>query len=162
MESSAEVARVDDPQAIVPPPLTGLGGWLVLIGIGQILGCIRIFLTMLSTYTSKETYLAMQKLPAAMELEVLLNAALVGIVGFTTYAYFAKKRLFPIVFTIEAAASVFMIPLDDLLVSAATTATFQSLFDPQDAGHIGGAVITSLIWIPYVFLSKRVENTFVN
>ena len=75
------------------------------------------------------------------------------------YLYFSKHYLFPKVYIAIVAISLVFIPLDALL------ATFvlpdEPMFDPDTTKDFARALISALIWVPYMLISKRVKATFV-
>lgn len=156
--NSIEAKQIDS----TSEPLKGIGGWLVLMALWQIAGPIRTIFNMFVTYTNPTVLTAFEKVPTAAGLELTLNSVYAAIVFFTTYTFFTYKRIFRGMYTLEMISSVLLLPLDYFIISATTTASFESLINPDDLGKVIGASIWGFVMLAYVWLSKRVKNTFVN
>lgn len=76
----------------VKPELTGLGGWLTLLGIGQVVGILR-FVASLGQYSALDAQL-WTKFPIAMWGEVAINAALFGHLSTRRYCFFVGPGAF--------------------------------------------------------------------
>ncbi len=134
----------------VKPELTGLGGWLALIGFGQLAGILR-FLVSIGEYYSKMDEQLFAKFPTTM---------------CTTVLFFRRSRNFPRFFIFQFVAMICM-PIVALLwaaftIALATGRPFVDLLsiDPKDGGQLIAALIGALVWIPYIRKSRRVANTF--
>jgi hypothetical protein len=141
---------------------SGIAGWLILIAIGQIFGPLRTVVSLGLYYTDATTKAAFEKFPVALYGEALLNIAFAVVVGFTAYAFFTKKRSFPISFTVEIALSIFLVPIDYLWMSLLTGISFGQLIEDQDVSRAVIVSIPALLLLAYVWRSVRVKNTFVN
>jgi hypothetical protein len=147
--------------------LVGIGGWLALVAIGQVLGTVQNLGFLITYYSSLDADL-WTKFPIAAYGEALLNVSLSVIIAWTTYLLFSKSRLFPRFFVLQYVASILLFPLDIVLTSAVLSAyTGQSvdiftdkMTDPTDVAQWIVIIIGAAIWIPYIKLSKRVANTF--
>jgi len=149
------------------PALKGIGGWLVLVAIGQVLGPLRTLVSIAAYYANIDARL-FEKFPAAAYGEVLLNVAMLVLVLCTSILFFRKSRKFPRFFIIEWIA-IGILPLLDAVWAALTISlyagqSFSSLLslDPQGSIQIAAAIIVGPIWITYILRSRRVANTFVN
>ncbi|QIG98084.2 DUF2569 domain-containing protein [Bradyrhizobium sp. 6(2017)] len=147
------------------PELTGLGGWLALIGFGQLAGILR-FLVSIGEYYSKMDGQLFAKFPTTMWGEAVMNGALISLFVYTTVLFFRRSRNFPRFFIIQFVATI-CTPIAALLwaaftIALATGRPFVDLLsiDPKDSGQLIAALIGALIWIPYIRKSRRVANTF--
>src|SRR5260221_10745207 len=159
-DSATGAATTSTHTLTAQPEPAGIGGWLILVAIGQILGPLRTLLETVIYYTDKDVRIAFEKFPIATYGESLINLAYLAVVLFTTYAFFAHKRIFKLMFTVEILCLIFVPPLDVFWMSAATGLPVSALADPALGKSIGAGII-GLIWVAYVWRSKRVRNTFV-
>jgi hypothetical protein len=147
--------------------LVGIGGWLILVAIGQILGPL-VFLVRLSNYYSKLDSYLWTKFPATFYGEAALNAFIVVIAVYTAYLFFTKSRLFPKYFVYESVAAMLLLPIDVISTSVTLSAyTAQPILalasrmiTPEQGGQSLATIIITVIWIFYIKKSKRVANTF--
>jgi Protein of unknown function (DUF2569)/GYF domain 2 len=155
------------PKPISDPNLNGIGGWLVLMALGQIFGPLRFFVSVGQYYSSLDSSL-FQKFPVAFVGEALMNVALAVLYVYTAILFFRTSRRFPRFFVYEVFAAVFSMPLSAVWVAVTIGMVtgqpvghlFQSAFEPREVGQAIAAAIVGSIWILYLFKSKRVANTF--
>ena len=152
--------------------LAGLRGWLIIVGLGLIISPLRVIVQLFPIYAkifSDGTWgilttpgsNAYNPLWAPILLgEVAVNLGLILTSIFVAFLYFTKKRIFPkwysgfLVFTLafmllDAIALTFVLP-------------GQPIFDSETSVEFGRTFIVTLIWVPYMFVSKRVKATFIN
>ena len=129
----------------VPAP-EGIGGWLVLVAIGQVLGPLRTLVSIAAYYANLDARL-FQQFPAAAYGEVLLNAAMFVLVLSTSILFFRKSRKFPRFFIIEWIA-IGILPLLNAAWAALTISLYAGLsfsslmsLDPQGGVQIAAAII---------------------
>jgi hypothetical protein len=115
-------------------PPCGIGGWLILVAVQQILGLLAA-LAVLAVFLYKGV---------AWEDAVGQTIA-AGVIAFTTYAFLAKKRMFKGWFTAETLLFMFV-----------------ELVGASGLAQMIGVVIGNAIWLAYIWRSRRVANTFVN
>lgn len=151
--------------------LKGLGGWLILIGIGAVLSPIRLLISSIQIYhpiftdgtwealttIGSEVYHPLWK-PLLLG-EIIFNVGMVTVSIYLIYLFFAKHYLFPKFFIGIFAASVIFIPLDAWLISF--VAPNEPMFDPETTKEFTRVLVTILIWVPYMLVSKRVKATYV-
>jgi Protein of unknown function (DUF2569) len=145
--------------------LAGIGGWLILVAIGQVLGPLKVLASIFDYYTKLWT-----KYPIAAYGEAALNMSLLALICYTTYLFFQRSRLFPKFFVYEYVATILFYPLDVIFTAATLNGytgqsietVVSSMMTPDLVGPWIAAIITAAIWIPYIKLSKRVANTFVS
>jgi len=154
-----------------PDGPTGLGGWLILVGIGVVLSPIRLgamFFTVLVPVFTDGTWEALTT-PGAenyhplwgplLIFEILSN--LVFLVGFSvlTILFFRKSKFFPKTYIALAFLTICFIVLDAW--ACTFVLTDQPMFDPETATELFRSLVAFAIWAPYMMISKRVKNTFV-
>lgn len=151
--------------------LKGLGGWLILVGIGVVIGPIRLLAVFIPLYfpmfsdgtwaalTTPSSAVYTPYFGAMLIAEMCFNSLMLLACLFLVFLFFTKNHLFPKVYIGIIAASLIFIPLDAWVV----TAVFpdQSMFDPDTLKEFGRTLIAAVIWVPYMLVSKRVKATFV-
>src|SRR5262249_40298156 len=144
-----------------PSPATtdgpkGIGGWLILPTIGTVLSP---FLMAFSTYQSATALSSSLSsgLQFFIVLEALFNGALTLAWVYAAFALFSHKRIYPRLFVIILAVTLVGTVLD----LAVAVSLFNADVDANDIRGVVRSVIGLAIWGPYMFVSKRVKNTFV-
>ena len=97
----------------VKPELTGIGGWLALLAFGQVVGIVRLLVSLGQYYPTIDGELWKQ-FPTALWGEAALNAAMVGLAVCTTVLLFRHSRHFPSFFIWQTIFAIVM-PLVDLV-----------------------------------------------
>jgi Protein of unknown function (DUF2569) len=139
----------------------GIGGWLILVAIGQVLGPLHT-LVFLGAYLWRDLGSDLiDRLPLTVYCEMLLYAVFLAFTTCTAILFFRHSRLFPRFFIVELILMT-IFPL----IETATIGTEESFSDlltlnTQDIVQIVSAVILGPIWIAYILRSRRVANTFV-
>ena len=151
---------------------SGLGGWLILVGIGVVFSPLRmpvevqrIYLPIFNdgTYDMLSTPGTDAYIPFWSTLiwgEILVTTILFFASIYLAYLFFSKKSLFPKLYIWLAVGSFAFIILDALLVKVIFPN--EAMFDPGTIKEIARSGLGILIWVPYMLLSKRVKATFVN
>lgn len=149
----------------VEPELKGIGGWLILVAIGQVLGVLRLISDMARYYAEADAKL-FQQFPITLYGEAALNLALLALLIYVTVLFFRKSRKFPLYYIYQWLA-VIVVPLVSALwvVVTLSMATGQSMsevakFDSKVVGELFAIGIGAIIWISYILKSRRVANTF--
>lgn len=165
-----------DPPVIAPDPshpnaaLTGLGGWLILVGIGVVLRP-PVFLYEISrdfaVYFDLATWRAATDATAATyqpayaviaPLELSLNLLLFLLCCLLVFLFFARRRSFPPLMQAFLALQI--------LSAGFSVWSFSALAgtDPADQTaafrQLAQAFTAALVWIPYFSVSRRVKLTF--
>jgi hypothetical protein len=148
--------------AIIRDEPGGIGGWLILVAMGQVFGPIRAALNMLIYYVDPNTLAVFNNFPVAMWGEVVINVAYVVFAIYASYTFFAQKRIFKGIFTAEFAAALVLVAMDMAWVATASGMTIDGSKFGDDFGRAIGGALLGIVWIPYIWLSKRARNTFVN
>lgn len=151
--------------------LKGLRGWLILVGIGVVIGPFRLAYGFGPMYYSIFTDGTFQILTDAgseayhplwgplLIGEALYNSLMVLVSAYLVYLFFSKHYLFPKVYIATVGISLVFIPLDAWVGSFVITD--EPMFDPATAKEFVRTLIGGIIWVPYMLLSKRVKATFV-
>lgn len=151
--------------------IEGLGGWLILVGLGVILSPLVILVTVFPTYFEifSDGSWAILTTPGStvynplwaplLIVEIGINAGLVLAWVVAATLYFTKRKAFPKVYIAIVLFSLTFIILDAIAVNAVLPT--EPVFDSATARQVGRTLITALIWIPYMLLSKRVKATFI-
>jgi hypothetical protein len=142
------------------------GGWLYLLGLGQIMGILRFISGMKDYYGGLDQDLV-NKFPAALYGEVLMNVFVFILAIFTTCLFFRKSHRFRRFLGYQYAL-VILIPLIGSLWVGITLGMYTGrpmtefiTFDAKDAAQISVGMISALIWMPYIYRSKRAAATFI-
>jgi hypothetical protein len=151
--------------------LRGLGGWLVLVGIGVVVGFLRMMATTASTFlplfeegvwqalTSPESETYHPLWAPIIVGEVVFNCGMVGATAWLAYLFFSKSYLFPRAFIALTVTSLIFIPFDAWVVTFVLPE--EPMFDPVTAREFGRVFVGAIVWIPYMLVSRRVSATFV-
>lgn len=143
-----------------------IGGWLYLVGIGQVLSPIFNLINLkkladaASTANWKEISSRDASVVISITYEVIAQSFMAIFSLWLLILFLSHAKNFPKMF-ISYLIIVFVIDLIGIAIVAASPMVTQ----PQLLGQaIGGAIsvlILGLIWIPYFMKSKRVKKTFV-
>jgi uncharacterized protein DUF2569/uncharacterized protein DUF4339 len=143
--------------------LIGIGGWLILVAIGQVLGPLRFVHFLFGYYVNLDNDLWTQY-PITLIGEAVLNTWVVAIMGCATYLFFTKSELFPDFFIYECVAYITRLPLvilfKEITLSAYMGQWIPISLDRRSVGEWIATIILAAIWLPYSKSSKRVANTF--
>ncbi|MBM3646116.1 MAG: DUF2569 family protein [Alphaproteobacteria bacterium] len=151
-----KVATADGGTGIAPP-LTGLGGWLALFVIGQVLGLFRGLASLLETVRLYD-----KADPKLVNVEVAMMVALLAFSVYVTIALFRKWRSFPVLWIYQGLAVVLFYWLAALILSGMMNVSFAKFVDEAEIGRSIGTAIGVALWAWYLRVSVRVRNTFVN
>ena len=150
------------------PSLVGIGGWLILVALWQIMVPRRFSGYLREYYEAMEPGLT-DEYPIAFAGEAILYAAAETLFISTAILFFRKSRHFPRFFVYSIFANVFVLFLSTawiaLALSLATGQSFATLFQADvDSLEIMRAIVQGIvgcILILYIYKSRRVANTFV-
>ena len=90
--------------------LAGIGGWLILVAFGQIVGPLRLLVSIFNYYKDLESDV-WAKYPVTFYGEAVLYMSLLVLSCYTAYLFFQKSRLFPKFLIYELVAQYFFIHL---------------------------------------------------
>jgi hypothetical protein len=166
MNTASEITETEEKS------LVGIRGWLILIAIGIVVSPLRILVLVIPLYADifkngawellttpgNELYHPLWS-PIIMG-EIAINA--IFIVGWIVIAFFffLKKRVFPKLYIGMLLFTLSFIVLDAYAIKAVLPD--DPVFDPDTLKELIRTLGASLIWIPYMLISKRVRATFVN
>lgn len=156
---------------VVEERLEGLGGWLILVALGVIVSPLRIIFELFPLYSDIFTngYWEILTTPGtdayhAMWAPILLgemgiNLALIFAWLYTIFLFFSKKRAFPKWYIGIVIFTLIFIVFDAIAINSVLPD--EPIFDSDTVKEISRTLISCLIWIPYMLISKRVVATFV-
>jgi len=150
----------------------GLGGWLILVGIGVVIGPFRLsyeigplFYSIFTdgtfeilTTPGSEAY--HQLWGPLLVFEGIFNSLMILASFYLIYLFFSEHYLFPKVYIAIVLLSLFFIPLDAWIGSFILVD--EPVFDPATTTEFARTFFSAVIWVPYMFFSKRVKATFIN
>jgi transglutaminase-like putative cysteine protease len=153
----------------LPPHLSGLGGWLILVAIGVIINPIYIlsFLAQNSAGYAPETWHNLTDPSRAaynswwaplLIFELLANLTSTVFSVLLLIMFFQRRRTFPRLYVIYLTYTAITAIIDHFAIQLIPAATAQN---GQYDSTLTRTFIACLIWIPYMLLSKRVKATFV-
>jgi hypothetical protein len=162
-----EQTTLSKPKLSTDPKLTGIGGWLILVALGQIFGPI-IFLVSIGQYYSTLDSNIIGKLPVTFAGEVVINFFLLVLFIYTAVLFFRRSKQFPRFFVYGMLAAIFLVPLDAMWIAVGASMEtgqwagelLQTALAPSEIRQTITAAIIGSVWILYIFKSKRVANTF--
>jgi hypothetical protein len=151
--------------------LQGIGGWLILVAVGIVFTPIKKIMIKINLYpeifsTGVWEDLTTQGNEAYSPLwapsiigEVLFSCGLIIVLLYMAYLFFTKSRNFPKWFVVIAIINVQFIAADAFIINMFLPS--QSIFDPETIREFLRSVVTLVVWVPYMFVSKRVRATFI-
>lgn len=165
--TGAMIDRADSASGPGPAKPRGIGGWLILPVLGTILtplymayGALRLAAD-LSRTGGGSLMRAVDSLNPALKPFVLAelgyNIAILAGWVIAIVCAFRHKRWYPGLFVILTALTLFAA----LAEAYVGTEIFKEPFSDDDAKAIARPLLTLIVWGPYMFLSKRVRNTFI-
>jgi hypothetical protein len=148
-----------------------IGGWLILVGFGVLIKPFYIILSLYPMY--KEMFFSGQwemiKTVGRMTygpyfipfvyMELVINILLLLFSFYLIYLFLTRDHHFPKYFIILAVGSLAFILIDAWIGGRILQ---EPVFDPETVREVTRAAVYAAIWVPYMLLSKRVKETFVN
>lgn len=148
-------------------PLYGVGGWLILVVIGLIASPVRILAMLVPIYGSID-YASLHPTMLAFVLgEIAINAVVVLWSLANLFLLFNKSAWFPGSWIGYMALSAVFVPADAVVTKFVVDSIGQpmgwdQIFDPETTREVMRSIIGAAVWIPYAFISRRVNVTFLN
>jgi hypothetical protein len=142
--------------------LEGIGGWLILLAVAQVLGPVQVAVSMFQEYASlPPDWFA--RYPLAFSVELLLRISYLGLLIYAAYLFFNRRTAFPNTY-IAAIAAGLVLPYVVALWATVTTGinTFGALSSWDFLGYYIVGLVVGLLWMSYLLNSVRVRNTFVH
>lgn len=155
------MASSDVTEAPAQKRLEGIGGWLILLAIGQVVGPLQTALAIYREYAGMPAG-TFARYPLAVSVQFLLLLAFLGLLVYAAYLFFNKRAAFPNVY-IAAVAAGLVLPFVLGVWTTLSTGinTFRALGNWDFMGYYLLTVVVGLLWISYLLNSVRVRNTFV-
>jgi len=161
---------------VVTAPTTGdgpegIGGWLLLVCLGLILTPFRVGYYLLATFPplfrdgSWHTLTTPGSPPyhpfwgPLLIGEIAINAFFIVTAIYLLVLFFRKSWRFPKFYVFFLVSNFVFIVLDALAIRIVLPG--QPFLDAESAGEFAKSLVGVGIWVPYMFISKRVKNTFV-
>ena len=158
------------PAPLPSQPLTGLGGWLVLVGIGLTVSSVRLLVAIVRsspsfgavkwhalTHAGGVSYHPLWGPILIFELLGQLTTLALAIMALLLF--FQKRRLFPRLFIGLLVFNALFVIADTIGVQLLNTGSSKA--DAAVARNLFAVAIGCSIWIPYMLQSRRVKATFV-
>lgn len=149
-----------------------IGGLLILVALGVIFAPLRNLHFVATTYPpifkdgtwealTNEASQAYSPLWQPLLLgEILVNIVLLSASFYLIYLFFTKKSAFPKWYAAIAVFSAVFILLDAYMVTLVLPNL--PMFDHETTTEFARSLFSCLVWSPYLFLSKRSKETFLN
>jgi hypothetical protein len=154
------------PPAGEPEPLR-IGGWLILLAIGQALAPIQVILGAASILLPQYLHWKIVGgFPTGLIGFALLFAAFLILVTQSAWLFFRKSRRFPRFFVFQALLTLFYLTGAPLGIAMAGRGlsfdeALARTFTASDIAWIVVAVVIFTVWIAYLYISKRARMTFI-
>lgn len=150
--------------------LTGLGGWLLLVGLGILGSAAKNAYELIATYVplfSDDRWGAMTS-PASKHynpdlalfagLEAGALAVLLALNAYVIVLFFTRRHSFPKTFIALLVVSLVFSLAD--LAAFAWLVPGQEVFDDASIATLAGSVFSLVVWGAYIHRSRRVRLTF--
>ncbi|MCH8500443.1 MAG: DUF2569 domain-containing protein [Aliidiomarina sp.] len=149
----------------------GLGGWLLLLALGLFLTPIRLLSVDLPMFNALLSSIDVEQFTTPgsefyhpwwltiVRFEMFYHFAMLIASLYLIYLFFSKHHWFPRVYITVLSVSIVYVLVDSWMVSLLFGE--QPLVERATWIDLVRLLITACIWIPYLLLSKRVQNTFV-
>lgn len=165
LDEPSAMAEKEDQQALP------IGGWLIIVGIGVVFSPIRLIHVLATVYPPIFTDGAWEALTtpssdayspiwAPFLLGEIAVNSLLGLASiYMTYLFFTKKSSFPKWYAGISILAVIFLLIDSYIVTLVVPDSM--MFDPETLKEFARAMVSCLIWTPYLFLSQRSKATFI-
>jgi hypothetical protein len=90
---------------------------------------------------------------------MVINFIFIVMSIYLLFLFFRKSARFPKLYVMFLLSNLAFLLADAFAVTIVLPS--QPIMDPDTAREFGRSVVSASIWVPYLFLSKRVKNTFV-
>ncbi|MCG7530739.1 DUF2569 domain-containing protein [Psychrobium sp. MM17-31] len=150
-----------------------IGGWLILVAIGVVIAPFRVSFEMASLFIpiftdgtwdmfvepTSEHYAPL--LAAFIASEIVINLLIISCSFYLMVLFFKKKRYFPHWYFGLALASTGFILFDAAIAKIVFFPEIE-MFDIDTIRALARSGFALLIWTPYLFVSQRAKDTFIN
>lgn len=144
--------------------LTGIGGWLAVLGIvivisilSYLLNFYNVFIPLFKDRTLQEIHNINQSVYNVIIFELIMNGALFIALGLLCFFFFRKSKLFPNLMIGYMVIRFFAVVCDSVLI-----AQYVAPVSQISAPNIISPLIFLIVWGAYLKKSVRVKNTFVH
>lgn len=149
----------------------GLSGWLVLVGLGLVVTPLRLASYVLQTLLpmfSDGTWHVLTTPGSAnyhplwgpwLLAEIVINLFFVAASLYLLFLFFRKSWRFPKLYVGYLIANLLFVVADAFAVQFVLPD--RPILDPETMRDLIRSLVGVALWVPYVFLSRRVKNTFV-
>jgi len=151
--------------------LKGLGGWLIFVGIGLIIGSIKVLASVISIYkpfmntdllekvTNANSATYIPNFALLFYAEIIVNSFILILCAYLIYLFFGKNKKFPKYYIFITLFVILTIPVDAYLTSIVLPD--EKMLDKDTVKSFFQSLFAGAIWIPYMLKSVRVRNTFI-
>jgi hypothetical protein len=144
------------------PELTGLGGWLILVGFGVFLRPVQTAFVVVRDLAKMMDARVWENLDQTTRYvicgESIGQSALITTMVFCAYTFIRRRRIFPLVF-VACMALPFAFHCADWL-AASRLKNWSDTQGIEIAKTLFQLFVAACIWVPYMFVSQRVKSTF--
>ena len=134
-----------------------IGGWLILVAIGLVLSSISVLLYLISDVLPAFSAVPSSQLSGELRiylfLDLVLNISLLVYIVYVIVMFFKRSTAIA-----KLVISLYILNFAFIIMDRFV---FKSISESQWTFVIIHSVVSSLIWIPYFLISKRVKGTFV-
>jgi hypothetical protein len=149
-------------ETVEQPKLKGIGGWLILMAIGQVVGPLQILTGMIEEFGSVPEGTA-ARYPLAFIGDGGMRLAYVAFLAYVAVQFFKTRATFPSLFIVSYIVGLALPFVVGVWVTATTGInTLANLATPDFLKVYAPGAVVGAIWVAYVVNSVRVRNTFVN
>lgn len=152
--------------------LTGIGGWLLLLGLGIVGSVVKNAYELYSVYyplmisekweqiraPGSEHYNAL--LSKFIYIEMFSISLLIIVNIYVVYLFVMRKKYFPLMFVALILLSFAMTVVS--VISFSVIMPTGKVFDQETIASFIGSVFNFIVWVPYLRWSRRARLTFVN
>ncbi len=147
--------------------LFGVAGWLYLVAIGCIVTPLRAGASLGPIYAGIDYAALHPTLSAFIMIEIFVNVVVILWAIANLFLLFGKHRFFPRSYAGMLGFSTVVVVGDTVVTKYVMDAIGQpsewsTIFDTETVREIGRSIVAASVWIPYTFVSRRVNVTFLN
>jgi len=144
------------------PELRGIGGWLAVLAVWQVLITIQMLGNAADMSSAPDSLINIPGASVAAYFELALNLCLATVIIATTFTLFKKLHVFKRMFFFQWLASPIVLVLKLAIVSAALRMRVELLLTGEVVLQLIVNLIIGGLWLLYIRVSVRVKNTMVN
>jgi hypothetical protein len=151
------------PTVTPPAALTGIGGWLVLIGFGVTFRIPGQLVLIVKDHAEFFDARGWEKITTGYQIATTctfwMQIQLAGLFVATAIAFYRRLRLFPLLYVASVGALILFIIINVSLIGTLVAWTDELL--AEGVKELGKILLLAAVWVPYMFSSRRVRATFV-